>query len=408
MPSLSDQLKSLGVQLGARDLPPPQPRRAAHAIDQIVPGRFAPTSHGPIFLTEQFYPPDYRHGQAAWHIPARREVVAKWAGEPRLAQAVDTDFVFLDTETTGLAGGTGTYAFMVGIGRVEADRFRLIQFFMQDPQEEPALLAALTDFVAPCTILVTFNGKSYDAPLLNSRYILNGQASPLEGMAHLDLLPLARRLWRDYLPSRSLSYLEEHILRFSRTQEDIPGWLIPSVYFEYLRHGDARPLKSIFYHNAVDILAMAGLLNHINHMLTNPLTDDLAHPLELAALARLFESLNHFDTANQLYRYCLTAGLPEPHFWNTLERLSMMHKRQGDLSAAVRLWQQAAEGRQIYAHVELAKFHEHRQADFVEALRWTEAALDCINTTNCPPAIRQHWRAELKHRQTRLQRKLTR
>ncbi len=404
MPSLSDKLKSLGVQIGVQNLP--QPRRAAYAIDQIVPGQFESTARGPIFFTERHYPPDYHHGQSPWRISPKREIVAQWGADPRLAQAAEPDFVFLDTETTGLAGGSGTYAFMVGVGRAEADRFRLIQFFMQDPQEEPALLTALADFVTPCTVLVTFNGKSYDAPLLNSRYIINGLDSPLESMAHLDLLPLARRLWRDYLPSRSLSYLEEHILKFPRTEEDIPGWLIPSVYFNYLRHGDARPLKSIFYHNAVDILAMAGLLNHINHMLAAPLDNEHTHPLEIAAMARLFENLGYIDTADQLYRHSLTGDLPEPHYWDTLERLSLMHKRQGNLAAAITLWEQAADGRQIYAHVELAKFHEHQQSEFTEALRWTEAALNFINTATCPPSLRQRWRAELKHRQARLQRKL--
>jgi uncharacterized protein YprB with RNaseH-like and TPR domain len=143
-------------------------------------------------------------------------IIAQWAREPRLAEVEPDTFAFLDTETTGLAGGTGTYAFLVGVGRYDGEDFHLAQFFMRDPAEEPALLWALTDFLGPCQALVTFNGKAFDVPLLNARYITNGETPSLTSTAHLDLLPLARRLWRDRLPSRALGYLEEHILGLTR------------------------------------------------------------------------------------------------------------------------------------------------------------------------------------------------
>jgi hypothetical protein len=154
--------------------------------------------------------------------------------------------------------------------RYEADGFRLIQQFMRDPAEEPAHLACLLTLLEGCESLVTFNGKAFDVPLLQSRYITNGEYFPFHSSIHLDLLPLARKLWKDRLPSRALGYLEEQILGVVRNQEDVPGWLIPSLYFDYLRSGDARPLKSVFYHNAIDVLSMAALLVHISTLLENP------------------------------------------------------------------------------------------------------------------------------------------
>ena len=124
---------------------------------------------------------------------------------------------FLDTETSGLSGGTGTYAFLVGAARFIDDKFVLQQFFMRDPAEEPALLEGVANFLAPCEALVTFNGKAFDAPLLTTRYKLHYIPVPYKEYSHLDLLPLARRLWRDRLPSRALKYLEEHVLGFTRS-----------------------------------------------------------------------------------------------------------------------------------------------------------------------------------------------
>ncbi len=406
MPSLSDKLKSLGVKVGARDLPPPQPRRQAYAVEQIVSGRFQPTAHGQIFVAEKSYSPDYRHGRIGLHLSTSLQTIARWANDLRLVGAAPASLAFLDTETTGLAGGSGTYAFLIGVGRFEGEQFRLAQFFMADPVEEPAQLAALADFLAPCQALVTFNGKAFDAPLLNSRYITNGQPSPLLALAHLDLLPLARRLWRDRLPSRALGQLELQILQAGRTEEDIPGWLIPTVYFNYLRSGDARPLKGVFYHNAMDVLAMAALLNHITGLLADPLNGGVEHGVDLVALAKFFEALGQLDRAVHLYRHGLAQELPEDYYWETLERLALLLKRQEDWPAALALWQQAAAARQIYAHVELAKFYEHRAGDYRQALYWTETALAIVRAPAYPPAGRRRWRAELEHRLGRLQRKL--
>jgi uncharacterized protein YprB with RNaseH-like and TPR domain len=404
MVSLSDKLKSLGVKVGARDLPPPPPR-APYPIEQVVPGRFQETPHGEVLLVETRYPLDHQQGCAALHITASLQVIAEWAREPRLAGVEPNAFAFLDTETTGLAGGTGTYAFLVGVGRYEGEAFHLAQFFMRDPVEEMALLAALAEFLQPCQALVTFNGKAFDVPLLNARYISNGEQPPLASAAHLDLLPLARRLWRDRLPSRALGYLEEHILGVTRTHEDVPGWVIPSLYFDYLRCGDARPLKSVFYHNAMDVLSLAALLSHVVGLLDDPLNGAVV-PVDLVAMGKLFEDLRHLETAARLYERGLVHDLPEDMYWETVRRLSFAQKRRGNLSAAVALWREAARSGQIYAHVELAKFYEHKRRDYREAAQWTHAALALVNAPDFPRHACSRWLADLEHRLARLHRKL--
>jgi uncharacterized protein YprB with RNaseH-like and TPR domain len=405
MASLSDKLKSLGVKVGARDLPPPRLRNL-YPIEQVVPGRFQGTPHGEAFLVERRYPLDLRHGCAPLRITASLGVIAEWAREPRLAGIEPNVFAFLDTETTGLAGGTGTYAFLVGVGRYDGEAFHLAQFFMRDPVEEPALLAALTEFLHPCQALVTFNGKAFDAPLLDARYIANGEQPPLASVAHLDLLPLARRLWRDRLPSRALGYLEEHILGVNRTHEDVPGWVIPGLYFDFLRSGDARPLKSVFYHNAMDVLSLAALLSHVAGLLDDPVNGTIVHGLDLVAMGKLFEDLQRLETAAQLYERGLAHDLPEDMYWKTVRRLSFAQKRRGNLTAAVALWREAARSGRIYAHIELAKFYEHKRRDYSEAARWTHAALALVNAPDFPRHARGRWVADLEHRLARLHRKL--
>ena len=238
MPSLSDRLKSLGVKVGTEK--PKSKKRAKYPIETVVEGETRNTEFGETYVVETLYPLDHLHGRITLELTGTTELIAVWAGDDRITKCKPENFAFLDTETTGLAGGSGTYAFQVGVGRFEADGFRLAQFFMRDPIEEPAMLSALEEFLAPCETIVTFNGKSFDIPLLNARYITNGNPFPLKDAAHLDLLHLARRLWRERLPSRTLGYLEEHVLGQTRTEEDTPGWMIPELYFEYLRSGDAQ------------------------------------------------------------------------------------------------------------------------------------------------------------------------
>ena len=294
---------------------------------------------------------------------------------------------------------------MVGVGRFEGGNFRLAQFFLRDPSEEPAMLEAMIEFLAPCRALVTFNGKAFDAPLLNTRYTLHSIPSPLKDFSHLDLLPLARRLWRDRLPSRALKYLEENILDAPRTTEEVPGYEIPWLYFDYLRTGDATPLKGVFYHNAMDVVAMAALLSRVASMLHDPFNGNVEHGLDFIALGKLYEDLRQWDLAARLLEHGLTHELTEADFGSAVERLSHLQKRRGDIGEAVRLWEQAAAQGHIYAHVELAKHYEHRQRDYDAALKWVASALELVKTSNLPKYAQKHWKEELAHRTERLKKK---
>ncbi len=403
MPTLSDKLKSLGVKTGTSHLPPPKP--ASHTIDSVVAGSFRATARGEAFVTEQIFAEDYLHGNVSHLSTFPLSLISQWANDPRIAELPIHKFAFLDTETSGLAGGTGTYAFLVGAARFVDGKFNLRQFFLRDPSEEPAMLEALIEFLAPCEGLVTFNGKSFDAPLLVTRYSLHRIPVPFKNYAHIDLLPLARRLWRDRLPSRALKYLEEHVLGFTRTSDEVPGYEIPWLYFDYLRTGDARSLGGVFYHNAMDVVAMAALLSHVSELLADPYSGRVEHGLDFIALGKLYEDLGHWDEAARLFERGLELGLTESDFGVAVKRLSILQKKRGDVSQALRLWEEAAGKGHIYAHIELAKYYEHKMRDAKMSLKWAKSARKEVEHADLPAYIRKHWLAEIDHRLGRLERK---
>lgn len=405
MPSLSDKLKSLGVKVGASNLSREATPRE-YEIDKVVDGTYRASLTGETFVAEQTFDGGYRHGHASILPAVPFDALAAWAGEPRFLELPLESYAFLDTETSGLAGGTGTYAFLVGVGRFVQGVFCLEQFFMRDPAEETAMLEALAGYLAPVQALVTFNGKAFDAPLLFTRYALHNIPCPFAGYAHLDLLPLARRLWRDRLPSRALKFLEENVLAAPRTSEEVPGYEIPYIYFDYLRSRDARPLKGVFYHNAMDVVAMAALLSHVTSILADPFSEMVEHGLDVVALAKLYEDMGQWDMAARLFERGLEMELPEADFWLAVQRLSRLQKRRGDLETALGLWERAADKGHVYAHVELAKYHEHQRRDYVQAIKWTHSAVELVSTLDIPRYVYNHWMEELTHRLERLDEKL--
>lgn len=403
--SLSDRLKSLGVQLGAQNLKP-RPEKNRYAIEDVVPGQDAVTPLGNVYQISQQYDIHYQHGLVQFDAPLNLHYLREWGRTAPEKSAQIDQLIFLDTETTGLAGGAGTFAFLVGLGLWKADGFQLIQLFMRGPQEEPAMLAALSQIIAPYSTVVTFNGKSFDIPLLNSRHLINSIPTPFVDMAHLDLLPLARRLWRNRLPSRALGSLERDILGVARSGEEIPGWMVPQMYVEYLQSGDARPMQGVLYHNAMDVLSLAALLHYDAHLLENPLEIQPSEGLDLVAIAQIYEEMGDLAKSIELYEAGLNAGLPRPIFIQTLHRYASIYRKQESWPQAIELWRRAAEFQDLDAAIELAKFYEHRERSPQTALRWTDDALGWLPILPLRPSERRYWKSELDHRRSRLLKKL--
>lgn len=403
--SLSEKLRALGVKSASTIETEKKTKDMENPIHSVVEGRYIQSKNGEIFVSELVFESGHHYGRASIKINTPLPNITAWTKEPRFSLIPLGEYAFLDTETSGLAGGTGTFIFLVGIARFINNHLHLSQFFMRDPSEEFVFLEEVGNFLAPCTALVTFNGKAFDAPLLATRYIMHHIPPPINEFAHLDLLPLARRLWRDRLPSRALKYLEEHILHAPRTTEEVPGYEIPYLYADYLRSGDATQLKGVFYHNAMDVIALAALLSHIVSILENPFSPLVEHGLDFIALGKYFEDIDEWDTAARLYERGLEMDLPEEDFWQAVRRLSQLQKRRGNLESALGLWERAASQGHIYAHIEIAKYYEHHTRDYIAARNWTESAIKQTKEQNLPDYVQSYWMDDLCHRLIRLQRK---
>ena len=227
-------------------------------VEDVVGGTLESNDAGSFVVISETHPLPHGLSQA-WPGDADRRALTTLSGDPELEDFELERALFVDTETTGLAGGTGTYAFLVGCGWVEDGALRVEQYFMRDHADEPAMMAHLARLIARFDWTVSFNGKSFDLPLLRTRFIMNRRRTALDALGALDLLHVARRLWRYQLPRRDLGTLEREILGVER-ELDVPSHEIPDIYFRYLRTGDARELVPVVAHNRVDMVSMAALL----------------------------------------------------------------------------------------------------------------------------------------------------
>src|SRR6266849_6816916 len=220
-----------------------------------------------------FSTPEYSEASTASLDLLSRSRDESLSRRTRAALADPEKWLFLDTETTGLAGGTGTYAFLVGLAWWDAGGLQVEQFFMRDFSEEHSLLHELSARLAKRPVLVTFNGKSFDWPLLESRFTMTRSIAVPKLAAHLDLLHPARALWKLRLGSVRLIELERHVLDAPRMgwhrDDDVASALIPQFYFDYLRGGPAEPLAAVVRHNQVDLRGLAALVGKIDALLAS-------------------------------------------------------------------------------------------------------------------------------------------
>jgi uncharacterized protein YprB with RNaseH-like and TPR domain len=268
---------------------------------------------------------------------------AALSGRTRAALEDPAKWLFLDTETTGLAGGTGTYPFLVGIAWWDAGGLQVEQLFMRDFSEEHSLLHELAARLADRPVLVTFNGKSFDWPLLESRFTMTRAISVPRLSAHLDLLHPARALWKLRLGSVRLVELERRVLDASRLgwhrEDDIASALIPQYYFDYLRGGSSAPIVGIVRHNQMDLRGLAALFGKINELLASPDKErEGIDSLDLFGLSRFLERRGDSDRAQAACSQALDLGLPVEFRPRARRELALLAKRRGDHITAAALW----------------------------------------------------------------------
>ncbi len=374
--------------------------------DHLFPGegREEETAFGRCYMRELKFPLEHRHGDRMLGgiLSCCGTNLALPARNSNLDNFDPCKALFLDIETTGLAGGTGTWAFLIGVGRLEQGTFLLRQYFLRRPAEERAILSHFATEAAAFPTLITFNGKLFDLPLIQTRQLLAGFRQT-EPELHLDLLHCARLLWKNRLKSRSLRSLEEALLGLRR-YGDIPGAEIPTVYFDYLRRGKTDQLKAVFRHNVLDILSMVTLLERIALLGSGSCIE---HPAEALALGRLCLSAGRTTEGLSYLKEAATTNYASLSVKASLE-LARCFKREGSWPEAASIWQRIVDNgsANLTAYVELAKYYEHRRRDYLPAVELTSQALALSEKDHGQAAGGELSKEALNHRLKRLENKL--
>jgi uncharacterized protein YprB with RNaseH-like and TPR domain len=402
------RLRQLGVVKGVRELAalPPRPRVA---IEDLVPGRFHTTSHGRCFVVEESYPLNHLHGELSLStfLDLSPDVAAQVAREDRLTSIDLRRACFLDTETTGLSGGTGTMAFVVGLGFFREQAFHVHQYFLRDPGDEPAMIETLAAQLPEFEALVSFNGVAFDVPILENRFILGRIRPPTASMPHFDLLPPVRRLWRYGLSSCALGTLERQVLGVFREQDDVRSGIIPFLYRDYLRTGDAREMKRVLYHNVIDILSLVTLAARLCDTFADPWARQDLGGAEFYGLGRWYATEDRPAETERAYRAALGMELTPELRARVLRDLGYLLKRADRRDEAFAYWEQLAleTPDDILGWVEVAKYLEWHARDLDLAAGWTRAALAQVE--GWPgDQYRSATLDELQHRLARIDRKI--
>lgn len=376
--------------------------------------------YGKFVLAEKKFDLDYRHGKVrlASCLEHEDNVLARLCFSKNSACETSTcsppfdlkKTAFIDCETTGLAGGVGTHAFLVGIGYFHGQEFLIRQYFMRDFDEEPAVLLAVSEKLNNFQSLASYNGKCYDLPLLENRSIVNRIDFDSTAWSHLDLLFPSRRLWKRRIQDCSLANVEQKILNVER-EIDIPSYLIPQIYFDYLRSGIIDPLIPVFHHNIYDILSLVGLSVLISQAIQDFVIAGMEDPIDLHSLGRFHYTLGNYPESIACFESALSKDMPTEWQQVTYMSLAYVYKRIGKFERAAQIWLHLLKKEfpfNFYVYEELAKYYEHKEKDYPQAMLIVDRVLESLNMNTCFSSNFNYGKVleSLKYRRARLERKM--
>lgn len=409
---LADRLRGIVQQSGRRvpaaDVAPAAPvPDAARVIEAVLGGEWRDEGGHRRLVVERRIDPETRHGRM--RVGDLAGSCARDAAQASMLTAgapARLPFMFFDLETTGLSGGAGTYAFLVGFGSFDASgAFVTRQFVMTAPSDERPLLEAVARDVAGAGALVSFNGKSFDAPVLETRYLFHRLEWPGACVPHLDALYPARRFWSgDERTSCSLVTLERQILGVGRAG-DLQGFEIPARYFQFVRSGDARLLAAVLEHNRLDLLSLAGLTARLLQLLADG-PRSACDAREALALGRIYARSGLDGWARESFKCVLVMDASAEMRSESLRSLACEARRARRFDEAAAYWREVLDTPGCAPHVRreaneaLAIHHEHRARDLNAAKTFALRSLEACS--------RPVWNDAVRHRLARLQRKMDR
>jgi len=378
MQDLLKKLQSLGLPIKkASGLEKRETK--VQGLDQVFDGKWVKANDRKVFLIEKCIPFGKIFGSknvSKEKISDHLHRLFRLEGNPWKSYK---EFVFLDTETSSLSLGAGSFIFMIGICFFTQNGLQIEQLIMPDVIHEVLLLNYLDKKLEKFSTVVTYNGKSFDAPIIKSRSIINGVSSSIDKLVHIDLLHTSRKIWKLRLESRKLSDIENHILGIKRSEDEIPGWLVPQMYFDFLESGDAELLRGVVYHNEMDVISLSVLFNLFNLMAAHDFAQmKKENSLDALAVGDILRKGKQFELAGKVFEMGLSDSdislIPK----ELLRKYAIMLKRDRKWQRAIHLWQIAADKGDFLSCIEIAKYYEHRDRNYEEALKWSQAALKLL------------------------------
>ena len=408
MSVLADRLRGIIKAPSGADVVPraaPAFIRSEGDLETLLDGRW----FGHCFIVERRMAPAARYGRTTiGDLAARLHESAHEAPLVCTNAAARPPFVFFDLETTGLSGGAGTQAFLVGCGMFDEDGgFTTRQYLLARYSDERAMLAAVAEDFSRAGALVSFNGKSFDAPVLETRYLFHRLEWFASQQPHIDVLHPARRFWKE--DECSLGVLEQQVLGASR-QHDVQGFEIPDRYFRFVRSGDPKPLVDVLEHNRLDLVSLAGLTSRLLEIVRGG-PDYADNAREALALGHVYAAAHAAERALGAYERAVTLATTSRSrraplvLADALRALAIAYRRARRFDEAARCWSalidngcsSVVEREAIEA---LAIHHEHRRRDL------ESARVFALKNVACGDLARARWKETARRRLTRIERKL--
>ncbi len=374
------------------------------------PPAFEPLKREPLQFFENQYPLDVRYGKItiSLGLDIKGDILTCLSKESAFENLDLSTALFIDLETTGLSGGAGVVPFLVGLGFYRDDKFHVAQFFLGDLAEEERMIQELSQFFSQMNFqsVVTFNGKGFDIPLLETRFIIHKQSFLLSELPHLDFLYSARSLWRHKYESCRLFHLAREVVEADRS-DDIPAAEIPWRYFQYLNTGNFELIEPILYHNQEDILSLLGVVIIGSLIFSEEREEELTDAMDLYGAGKIMENIGEVEKSVHFFKRALEGELSDEISIAAKKKLSYYFKRNQEWERAVLLWKEMASSNmtslnQLFSFRELAMYFEHREKKFEEAKKIAEEGLVLSL------GFSTYYERDFAHRLERLNRKIKR
>ena len=369
---------------------------------------FEPLPKKPLQWLENSYALDVRYGKIkiAAGLEIKGEILSCLSQDEAFKDLDLSTALFIDLETTGLSGGAGVVPFNVGMGYYRDDKFVVGQYFLGELAEEERMIQELAEFFKERNFqsVVTYNGKNFDIPLLETRFILHRQPFPLSELPHLDFLFPARRLWSHKYESCRLYHLAQNVVQTGRT-EDIPSAEIPWRYFQYLQTGNYDLIEPILYHNQEDILSLLGVVVIGAHIFSEDPDLCMGDAMDFYGAGKIMENAGDAEKSLRFFQKALDGELTDEVTLETKKRLSAHFKKHRDWDKAVPIWKEMTATNvvtpaQLSSFRELAMHFEHRLKNYKEAKRIAEEGF-VLST-----GVSSYYERDFTHRLERLRRKI--